>query len=67
MINIERFMDKVSSMEGRQNQTLVMPIEEARALRDEIAKLALEKLNGLSIPVQTKEQVMQVEMKGGKW
>jgi hypothetical protein len=67
MINIERFIDKVSSMEGRQNQTLVMPIEEARALRDEIAKLALEKLDGLSIPVQTKEQVMQVEMKGGKW
>jgi hypothetical protein len=67
MINIQRFIDKVSSMEGRQNQTLVMPIEEARALRDEIAKLALEKLDGLSKPMQVREQTMQVEMKGGKW
>jgi hypothetical protein len=67
MINIERFIDKVSSMEGRQNQAFVMPMEEARALRDEIAKLALEKLDSLSKPVQTKEQVMTVEMKGGKW
>ena len=67
MINIERFIDKVSSMEGRQNQTFVMPLEEARALRDEIAKLAFEKLDSLSKPVQNKEQVLQVEMKGGKW
>ena len=67
MINIQRFIDKVSSMEGRQNQTVVMPMEEARALRDEIAKLALEKLDSLSRPVQIKEQTMQVEMKGGKW
>lgn len=67
MINIGRFIDKVSSMEGRQNQTLVMPIEEARALRDEIAKLALEKLDNISKPSMSKEQVVQVEMKGGKW
>lgn len=67
MINIERFIDKVSSMEGRQNQTFVMPMDEARLLRDEIAKLALEKLDNLSKPVQNKEQVVQVEMKGGKW
>jgi hypothetical protein len=67
MINIQRFIDKVSSMEGRQNQTVVMPLEEARALRDEIAKLALEKLDSQSKPVQQKEQTMQVEMKGGKW
>jgi hypothetical protein len=54
-------------MEGRQNQAVVIPIEEARALRDEIAKLALDKLDGQSKPVQIKEQTMQVEMKGGKW
>jgi hypothetical protein len=67
MINIQRFIDRVSSMEGRQNQAVVIPIEEARALRDEIAKLALDKLDGQSKPVQIKEQTMQVEMKGGKW
>ena len=67
MINIQRFIDKVSSMEGRQNQALVMPIDEARALRDEVAKLALDKLDSQIKPVQTKEQTMQVEMKGGKW
>jgi len=44
-----------------------MPMDEARLLRDEIAKLALEKLDNLSKPVQNKEQVVQVEMKGGKW
>jgi len=67
MINIERFIDKVSSMEGRQNQAVVLSIEEARALRDEIAKLALEKLDNINKPTQRVEQTVQVEMKGGKW
>jgi hypothetical protein len=68
MINIERFIDKVSSMEARHNQALVLPFEEARALRDEIAKLLLNKLDSLSNVTQTnKDQVVQVEMKGGKW
>ena len=67
MINIKRFIDKVSSMEGRQSRDVVLPISEARALRDEIAKLIADKYSE-STPVQrTEEQVISVELKGDKW
>ena len=67
MINIKRFIDKVSSMEGRQSRDVVLPISEARLLRDEIAKLIADKYSE-STPVQrTEEQVISVELKGDKW
>ena len=39
MIIIKRFIDKVSATKGT---NLVLPIEEAKMLRDEIAKLIAE-------------------------
>lgn len=65
MINIKRFIDKVSSMEGRQSRDVVMPIAEARALRDEIAKLIIDKYT--DSPAPQADVVTEVEVKGGKW
>lgn len=65
MINIQRFIDKIASIEGRQGKDVVLPISEARALRDEITKLLLEQKQSAS---QNKtEEVIQVQVAGGKW
>lgn len=65
MIHIKRFVDKIASMEGKQGRDVVLPISDARALRDEITKLLLDQRE-TSTTQQTNE-VVQVEMKGEKW
>ena len=42
MINIKRFIDKVSIAESKNSRDLILPIAEARALRDEVSKLLAE-------------------------
>ena len=42
MIYIKKFIDKVSYVESKQNKDLVMPVADARGLRDELAKLLEE-------------------------
>lgn len=66
MINIKRFLDKVSFMESKKNKDIVIPMTEARMLRDEIAKLLadLHELNGSE---KNKEEVIKVEITGGKF
>lgn len=66
MINIKRFLDKVSSMESKRNKDLVIPIDEARMLRDEIAKL-LSDLYQLSSKEKTNDSIVKVEITGGKF
>jgi hypothetical protein len=63
MIIIKRFIDKVSATKGT---NLVLPIDEARTLRDEIAKLITENYELLNKKV-TDEPVIQLEINGGKW
>ena len=65
MINIKRFIDKIASMEGKQGRDVVLPISDARALRDEITKLLLDQRE--IKPTQQANEVVQVEIKGGKW
>jgi len=69
MIHIKRFIDKVSHIEGRQGKDVVLPVAEARGLRDELSKLLAdnnELLSGkLNTPAQ--EQTIQVEIIGGKF
>lgn len=65
MIHIKRFIDKIASMEGKQGRDVVLPISDARALRDEITKLLLDQRE--SKPTQQTNEVVQVELKGGKW
>lgn len=65
MINIKRFIDKIASMEGKQGRDVVLPISDARALRDEITKLLLDQRE--IKPHQSTNEIIQVEMKGEKW
>ena len=65
MINIKRFIDKIASMEGKQGRDVVLPISEARALRDEITKLIID--NNNEGDKKQEDEVIRVEMRGGKW
>jgi len=62
MIQIKKFIDKIASVEGRQGKDIVLPISDARALRDEITKLILDQQDK-----PQKEEVIEVVVKGGKW
>jgi len=67
MIIIKRFIDKVSAVEGKSN-TVVLPIEEARILRDEIAKLLSDNYELLNNKKEALDDtVITVEVNGGKW
>ncbi len=65
MIHIKRFIDKIASMEGKQGRDVVLPISDARALRDEITKLLLDQRDANN--TQQTNEVVQIELKGGKW
>lgn len=65
MIQIKRFIDKIASMEARQSKDVVLPIADARALRDEITKLVIEQKEAGN--TTNKDDVIEVVMRGGKW
>lgn len=64
MIYVPRFVEKVSLAESKQTKDLVLPMQEARGLRDEIAKLLTElyDVNASKVP-----ETMEVEIKGGNF
>ena len=64
MIIIKRFIDKVSATKGN---NLVLPMEEAKMLRDEIAKLVTENYDLLNNKVNDSDAVMQLEINGGRF
>jgi len=66
MIHIKRFIDKVSIMESKQGKDVVIPIGEARGLRDELSKLLVDNYELLQNKV-TVEPVFQVEINGGRF
>ena len=66
MIHIKRFIDKVSIMETKQGKDVVIPISEARGLRDELAKLLTDNYELLQNKVNV-EPVFQVEINGGRF
>lgn len=67
MIYIKRFIDKVAVTESRQNKDLVIPLIEARGLRDELTKI-LADLHQMSSDKKDKEEpVVQIEIKGGRF
>jgi hypothetical protein len=68
MIQIKRFIDKVSAMESRVGSTVVLTMEEARILRDEVAKLVSDNYELLNNKKDTlDDSVITVEVNGGKW
>jgi len=66
MLHIKRFIDKVSIMESRQGKDVVIPISEARILRDELSKLIIDNYELLQNKVVV-EPVLQVELNGGRF
>jgi hypothetical protein len=61
MSQIKKFIDRVASNELRQSRELIMPMSEAKELRDEIAKLLIDTKESKTEPV------IEVVMKGSKW
>jgi hypothetical protein len=64
MVNIKRFIDRVSTMDQNPGKSLVLPIAEARQLRDEIVKLLADKLNDRQ---NAPAEVIEVQLGGGKF
>jgi len=65
-IHIKRFMDKMSAVESRQNKDVVLPITDARGLRDDVAKL-LADLYAMSADQPKQEEITEVQVKGGSF
>lgn len=66
MVHIKRFFDRVSNLESKRTKDLVLPMSDAKLLRDEIAKLLLD-LNECQNKDRDKEEVIKVEITGGKF
>ena len=64
MIHIKRFIEKVSLVETRQGKDIILPMNDARGLRDELAKL-LADLHTETKHTGNENQLIQVEVKGG--
>jgi hypothetical protein len=68
MIIIKRFIDRVSASEGKTGTNVILPMEEARMLRDELAKLLSDNYDLLNSKKESIDNsVIQVEVNGGKW
>jgi hypothetical protein len=61
MTQIKKFIDKIALMEGRQAREVILTLNDAKELRDEIMKILLDQRNNVSEPK------IEVVMKGGKW
>ena len=66
MIHIKRFVDKITLIEGKQGRDVVIPIGEARGLRDELTKLLADNYELLQNKTSV-EPIFQVEMNGGRF
>lgn len=64
MMHIKRFLDKMAVAESKKTKDIVIPIDEARGLRDDVAKL----LSDLYEFEKTKpEPVINLQLKGGSF
>ncbi len=67
MIHLKQFIDKMAVVESRQNRDVVLPINEARGLRDDIVRL-LADLHELSKKQPAaSDEIIKVEVKGGSF
>lgn len=68
MLHIKKFMDKMSIVESKMNKDVVLPIMDARGLRDDIARLLadLHELNAAQ-KSEKNNDVIEIEIKGGSF
>jgi hypothetical protein len=65
-MHIKRFIDRVTNIESRQGKDVVIPLADARGLRDELAKLLIDHYEVTEGKKNTSE-VIQLEIVGGKF
>jgi hypothetical protein len=61
MNQIKKFIDKIVVMEGRQAREIVLSMNDAKELRDEITKILLDQREN------NQPETIKVVMSGGKW
>ena len=66
MLHIKDFINKMSVMESKQNSTVVLTIDQARGLRDDITNL-LADLHEFSKEKNMNEELINVQVKGGSF
>jgi hypothetical protein len=66
MIQIKRFIEKVSLTESKHSKDVVIPISEARILRDELASILVDFYNKNNEKKESTEEI-KIEIKGGKF
>jgi len=65
-MHIKRFIDRVSNIESRQGKDVVIPLSDARGLRDELAKLLVDHYE-ISDVKKNSSEIIQLELVGGKF
>lgn len=61
MSQIKKLMDRISLAEGRNSKDVVLTLQDARLLRDEILTILLDKKQ------PGNDEVVEVVVNGGKW
>lgn len=64
MVNVKKFIDRVSAMDSSGHKDFVMSRTEARALRDELVKFIIDKLDEKA---KDKTDIVEVRISGGRW
>jgi hypothetical protein len=64
MLHIKNFINKMSVMEGKKSKDVVLPINDAKGLRDDICRL-LADLHELNRDKNNDEEIINVSVKGG--
>ena len=65
-LHINRFIDKIKTLEAKKAKTFNMTMQEAKDLHSDITKLLIV-LNELQQRSQKSEEVTKVEVDGGNW
>ncbi len=63
MSQIKKFIDKIAYLEVRQSRELIMPLADAKELRDELLKILLDQRDNKS----NDTEVIEVVMRGNKF
>lgn len=61
MNSLKQFIDRISNVERSGQQSVVIPLAEARTIRDDLTKLLL------SFSEKRNDDVIKVELTGGRW
>lgn len=67
MIHIKKFIDRVSMIESKQGKDIVIPISDARGLRDELAKILADNFSFNSEKKNEPEPTIKIDIKGGSF